>query len=175
MKAIAVLGVLAVGLFAQAVADKTADVQKPASKKQTIHVDEIGKSVVPVGRFGLPLGEIMTIRGTWTLPSGPVKDSSLRFFVKEVNGKKLDHEVELSLEQFETEVGSRRDVTLPAWEDRKTLDGHTWTLRGYEKGYIDDNICMARFDHSGDEDFHPIQMPVWTRTFTSEFVGVRVK
>ena len=43
---------------------------------------EVGKSVQIVGRSEYPLGELVTIQGTWVFAEGfpPPKDDSPRFF-----------------------------------------------------------------------------------------------
>ncbi len=58
--------------------------------KRRISVDEIGRSILLVGRLGVPIGEKMEISGHWHFPKVPQpKDASLRFSVTSVNGSKL--------------------------------------------------------------------------------------
>src|SRR5262245_53336621 len=55
--------------------------------QQRVNVDEIGGSVVLIGRLGKPLGEKMTVRGQWVPAPQRAKDNSPRFNVTEVDGK----------------------------------------------------------------------------------------
>jgi hypothetical protein len=61
---------------------------------QKVLATDIGTRVQIVGRLGYPLGELVTIRGTWIrprgLPNAPVKDDAPYFTVTSVNGRKLD-------------------------------------------------------------------------------------
>jgi hypothetical protein len=137
--------------------------------QQQISVEEIGKSVVLVGRLGVPLGEKMEISGYWHFPAKPnAKDSSIRFTVTIVNGKKLAQPVEFNHGQLDFSNREHRNV-IPDFKAHRELDGQTWTLIAYETGSI-----QITPDEYRDKSpvFPVVGMPYYTRPFTSQLVGV---
>jgi hypothetical protein len=94
---------------------------------QKVLTSEIGKRVQIVGLLGYPLGELVTIRGTWVqprwLPGQPPKDNTPSFSVTSVNGKLLKTPVD-----FYFFSGARGAAEIPRWE------GTVWEVRGCETG-----------------------------------------
>lgn len=142
-------------------AQASGDEQKP---QRQISVDEIGTSVVLVGRLGVPLGKKMEVSGYWHFPVPDAKDASIRFTVTTVNGKKLAKPIEFNHEQLDFSNREHRNV-IPAFKGRRELDGQTWTLSAYETGSI-----QIIPDEDGVES--PVQVPYYTRPFTSQLVGI---
>lgn len=145
--------------------------QVPGVAKQPVRqvsVEEIGKSVVLIGRLGVPLGEKMEIVGYWHMPPHHEKDPSLRFTVTMVNHRKLTTPVEFCHEQVEFMDADHHHV-VPKDRSQQKLDGQYWTLIAYETGRI--NI-MPDEEHAKSPVFQSMQMPYYTRPFTSELVGV---
>lgn len=91
---------------------------------------ELGRHIEVLGATGLPVWQLMTIRGTWVLPVPSVegtvtKVGYLYFQVTEVNGSPLPEPV-----SFEGGLLTARvdDVKIPSAEV-----GESWELRGYER------------------------------------------
>ena len=67
------------------------EVQPPVQK---VLASDIGTRVQIIGRLGYPLGELVTIQGSWIRPRGlpnqPPKDDTPYFSVTSVNGKRLE-------------------------------------------------------------------------------------
>ena len=136
---------------------------------QLISVEEIGKSIVLVGRLGVPLGEKMEICGYWHFPAPPhEKDSSIRFTVTIVNGTKLAKPVEFNNGQLNFLNREHLNV-IPDYKAHRELDGQTWTVMAYETGCI-----RITPDEYWDESpvFPVVQVPYYTRALTSFLVGV---
>ena len=136
---------------------------------QQVSVEEIGKSIVLVGRLGVPLGEKMEICGYWHFPALPhEKDSSIRFTVTVVNGTRLAKPVEFNHEQLHF-YNREHFNAIPAFKAHRTLDGQTWTLAAYETG----RIGIRPGEYGNESPVFPlIQVPYYTRAFTSYLVGV---
>jgi hypothetical protein len=56
-------------------------------KPIAINVEDIGDSVILIGRLGKPLGTKMKMRGLWSMPEAVQKDNSPRFTVTHIDGK----------------------------------------------------------------------------------------
>ena len=105
---------------------------RPLRAVQRVAASEIGKSVEIVGTLGLPLGEVLTIRGEWSMHdlSGrrlSMKETWLMFIVFTINGKELEKPVE-----FREFLVSRIDSL--AVEEAKPAVGEIWEMRGVELG-----------------------------------------
>jgi hypothetical protein len=95
--------------------------------------------VVVIGRLGVPLKTMTTVRGTWQYPNrGTVrqalKPSNIKFDVTHVNGKKLENSVQFDRALVYVEYpldgddsDSNRNVPTP-------VEGDTWEIRAYETG-----------------------------------------
>jgi hypothetical protein len=147
-----------------------------ADRKPSIEVsvEDIGTKVTLVGRLGQPLGKMMEVKGTWSYPllhtrpgEPPAKDDSLRFEVSHVNGKRLPKPVEFHVGLIKA-VEKNGKNAIPKYEEHKTLDGVSWTLRAYETGRFDD-VPEGYRKELGEPLRQP---PAGQRTFTSELVGV---
>ncbi len=136
--------------------------------KIKIQVENIGRSVVLIGRLRKPLGEKMTVRGRWALPSGVPKDNSPRFTVFEVNGKALAQPVEFNIEQLTAYTTEHRDA-LPDYDHRKSLDRQVWSMFAYETGRV-------AFKPNEELEKFPVfpveQAAYYASAFTSELVAV---
>ncbi|MFN7731482.1 MAG: hypothetical protein ACK5OB_06245 [Pirellula sp.] len=137
--------------------------------KQHIAVEEIGRSIVLVGRLGVPIGEKMELSGYWHFPETPhPKDASLRFSVIAVNGNSLKEPVEFNHEQIDVTDAQHRNV-LPDFKDHQELENQAWTLTAYETG----RIQITPDEYPSTSPIFPIAgMPYYTRPFTSQLVAV---
>lgn len=137
--------------------------------KQRIAVDAIGRSIVLVGRLGVPIGEKMELSGYWHFPETPQpKDDSLRFSVTAVNGTSLKEPIEFNHEQIDVTDSQHRNV-IPDFKNHHELENQAWTLLAYETGRI--HITPDEY-RSNSPDFPIAGMPYYTRPFTSEIVAV---
>ncbi|WP_339683990.1 hypothetical protein [Gimesia maris] len=146
-----------------------------------IDVSKIGSSVTLIGRLGKPLGTKMQIKGTW-IADEPVGEPPL-FSITNVDGVKLGKPVVFYKGQIQATTkrssirrpSSTVEVPKPynalsdydANPSSSSLIGEKWTMIAYETGYI--NITHSDFNPK--EEVHPA-MPVWSRPFTSELVGM---
>ncbi len=147
------------------------DSQVPSKVPNVMHkfsVEEIGKTVVLIGRLGMPLGEKMEIAGYWHMPKRDQKDGSIRFIVTTVNRKQLANPVEFSHEQVQFMDANHHNV-VPEFKSQPALDGQRWTLTAYETGRI--QITPDEY-YSKSPVFPVVQVPYYTRPFTSELVSV---
>jgi hypothetical protein len=109
--------------------------------------------VVVVGKLGMPLNTMTTIRGTWQR-SRSYKDAGPWLHVTHVDGKALGKPVEF-----------HRALVKVAFDDDdaasvKPSDGETWEIQGYETGKFRSNQDATR------------QAPIWADGhFLSELVG----
>jgi len=129
-----------------------------------VSVDEVGNGLIPIGRLQKPLGTLMTVRGTWSLPKYVANDNSLRFTVTHVDGTKLADPVEFNVEQ--TKIVTK-DYGRPV-RDRhdRSLDGVAWTLRAFETGSVE---LMPKEYFS---ETLPFAVPYYYRDFTSRLNGI---
>jgi hypothetical protein len=97
------------------------------SPMKTVLAADIGKSVQIIGRLGRPLGELVTLRGSWRFPEKIMKDMAPSFRVLSVNGKQLKDPVEFVANGFFYPVVSH--VAEIPWDE-----GKVWEVRGYETG-----------------------------------------
>jgi hypothetical protein len=140
-----------------------------AEPKQRISVDEIGRSILLVGRLGEPLGEKMELSGYWHFPKTPhPKDDSIRFSVTSVNGNKLKEPIEFNHEQVEVTDFLHRSL-IPDFKDHRQLENQVWTLIAYETGRIQ---IMPDEYQSKSPVFPVAGMSYYTRPFTSQIVAV---
>ncbi|QDT89994.1 hypothetical protein [Gimesia algae] len=146
-----------------------------------IDVSKIGSSVTLIGRLGKPLGTKMQIKGTWVADE-PVGEPPL-FSITNVDGVKLTMPVIFYKDQIQaTTKGTSVRRPAAKFEDLKSFNafsdydpnysyssliGEKWTMIAYETGYI----SLTHSDFNPQEEVHPA-MPVWSRPFTSELVGV---
>lgn len=107
---------------------------KPRARPVQVSADNLisGKAVV-IGRLGIPLKTMATIRGVWKDPHVD-KEAHLRFYVTQVDGNALKDPVEFKRTQVE--------VDSPPVDDERAEDpgvpapkaGHLWEFRGFETG-----------------------------------------
>lgn len=166
LTATAFLFVFAIGYPFQVLAETPAVAQKAVHQ---ISVEEIGKSVVLIGRLGVPLGQKMEIVGYWNMPKLDPKDDSIRFTVTMVNQTKLAVPVEFSHEQVEF-MDAEHHYVVPKDKSQKKLDGQYWVIVAYETGRI--NVMPIEELSKSPPVFQGVQLPYYTRPFTSELVGV---
>ncbi len=137
--------------------------------KRRISVDEIGRSILLVGRLGVPIGEKMEISGHWHFPKVPQpKDASLRFSVTSVNGSKLKEPIQFNHAQLHVTDSERRNV-IPEFKRHHELENQVWTLTAYETGIIQivPNESQTKFP-----EFPIAAMPYYTEPFTSQLVAI---
>jgi hypothetical protein len=91
---------------------------------QALHYSDIPGKVQIIGKLGVPLGELVTVRGRWTAPF-PSKPTFAVFMVNEVNGRPLDPPTKF--DEVEPVFGKDEEVT-------KRAVGEEWELRGVETG-----------------------------------------
>jgi hypothetical protein len=93
-------------------------------------VDLEKEDVVVIGRLGIPLTTMATLRGTWHHPDEriAVRDDRLWFHVTHVDGEKLERPVEFhrALVHFANLSGGS--------DDEEPSDGDSWEVRAYESG-----------------------------------------
>ncbi len=156
------LGVAALQLRPTVIADT-------APPAQRFSVDEIGRSLLLVGRLGVPLGEKMELSGYWHFPKTPqAKDDSIRFSVTAVNGSQLREPVEFNHEQIDVADLQQRNV-IPEYKNHRELEGQAWTLIAYETG----RVQMMPDEYPSKSPVFPVAgMPYYTKPFTSEIVAV---
>lgn len=130
-----------------------------------VSVDEIDKSLVLIGRLRKPLGTLMTVRGKWSYPEEPAKDSSLRFTVSHLDGKELGKPVEFNVRQLDV-VTKKGSKAIPSYDGHPRLAGKEWTLRAYETGSIE----MIPEEYFKETPPHAV--PYYFDTFTSKLTGV---
>jgi hypothetical protein len=139
-------------------------IAEDSQSKHRIAVDEIGRTVLLVGRLGVPLGEKMEIVGRWHYPERPhSKDDSIRFSVTSVNGKTLAKSVEFNHEQLD--FTNREHQAL----SQSDLEKQVWTLVAYETG----SIRIIPDEYLSDSPVFPTAGRVYyAKPFTSEVVAV---
>jgi len=103
--------------------------------KSTVTAEDLATGkVIVIGRLGLPLRTMTTIRGTWRYPDqskGATKEYALRLHVTHVDGKPLGAPVEFGID----EVRVRSRVGLGSTErSASAVDGAELELRAYEIG-----------------------------------------
>jgi hypothetical protein len=102
---------------------------EPKEKEmKIIHVKDLLKNVQIVGNFGKPLGELVTIQGTWIKPGGDVKDHTIQFHVDHIDGKELKEPIEFRPFQIREFFPKRTDEAPPS----KSAEGDKWELVGIE-------------------------------------------
>lgn len=143
----------------------------PKRQRTTINVADIGDSVMLVGRLGKPLGQKLTIRGTWSLPKDVVNDFSPRFTVTSVDHQQLSNPVEFNLGQMRLLTPDHRDA-IPARKHWDALDSVEWQLIAYETGRIE--ITPDEYREKNPV-FPNVGMPYYTKPFTSQLVAVRTE
>lgn len=142
---------------------------KDGDRKIHVSVDDLGKSAELIGRLGKPLGTWVTIKGKWALPKAVVKEYSPRFMATHVDGAKLEKPVEFNIGQVEAVDSSGKSV-MPKPENRRKLDGQTWTLEAYESGEF--HITPPEYYEAIGVVPGSVQTPYYFGKFTSEIVGV---
>lgn len=101
-------------------------------KARTISADDLSSGkIVVIGRLGLPLRQMMTIRGTWDypeqVPGRVLKIHELRFRVSHVDGKKLAKPLDFDKDLVQvTKIGDRNSL--------QPSQGEEWEFRGFETG-----------------------------------------
>jgi hypothetical protein len=146
-----------------------------ARKAVTISVDDLNSGkVVVVGRLGIPLKTIATLRGTWRFPdqsNGPTKDYSLSLHVSHVDGKALTEPVKFHSAIVEIDYPRLWDADDTSSKQPKPANGETWEFRGYETGGFRGR--PAQFEKE-------LRLPlsasgVWERSFLTELNGILPK
>jgi hypothetical protein len=149
----------------------------------TVRVEDIPKTVQLIGRLNHPLGDLLTIRGQWKMPSGMVKDPTLWFHVTSINGKKPEKKVALNILQVKPAKGGLGRELKPgdpwAWmygfggkQPAPTpAEGEVWEMMGVETG---------SFKHYSTEANRQIgwqvkQMPMFLTGFVTNFEFIAVK
>lgn len=133
-----------------------------------------GKAIV-IGRLGIPLKTMMTVRGIWMYkPPGEFPRKPTRyppFHVTHVNGKKLEKPVEF--------YGDLVHVTYPLpWDDSDKeskeptpSDGDIWELRVYETGKF--RLRPPEFaTELGEPPDSLYSLPEWESPFLVELHGI---
>jgi hypothetical protein len=90
----------------------------------TVHYSDIPERVQIVGRLGLPLGQLVTVRGKWIMPF-PSKPASPTFIIDYVDGRLLNPPAEF---------GEVEPVEGGGGEISKRIIGEEWEIRGVETG-----------------------------------------
>ncbi len=118
------------GLAAACLLVLLASISTGCGQKEQLRVvrwSDIPERVKVVGRLGLPLGELATVRGIWTAPL-PQKAALPVFMVNQVNGRPLDPPAEFD------DVGPVNPTAGESAEFTKRVVGDEWELRGAETG-----------------------------------------
>jgi hypothetical protein len=120
-------------------------------------------NVIVIGRLGIPLMTMATVRGTWEHPHGehPAKDGSPTLHVTHVDGRPVEKPVEFHWGLIEM---TGRTV------DRSTVEtGDVWEFRAFETGRFRQSPAeYAKAMHLGAR-----QAAVWNRgTFLTELKGL---
>jgi hypothetical protein len=133
---------------------------------QSLNVSDLDTDYELIGRFGHPLGTMLTIKGTWGYPdqsNGPTKVYDLQFRITEING--IPHTPPLVLDVWSVHViDKQRQSLIPTHENHRDLNGVTWELRAFETGRYS---CMPK-------EYNDFRGPVAMRQsppFISELVG----
>ncbi len=142
----------------------SARADRPAPKPIDIPIDQIGREVRLIGRLGHPLGEMMTVEGSWGGPKGLEKESSLRFFVSSVDGKPLENPVEFYVERVNARNKSGAKVT-PASGDR-------WTMHAFETGDYFGAVPKKYTDELHKPEQAASQAPAWHWQFSAKLIGI---
>ncbi len=139
------------------------EVQPPVQK---VLASDIGTRVQIIGRLGYPLGELVTIQGSWIRPRGlpnqPPKDDTPYFSVTSVNGKRLETPVKFD---FFSKTWGAKDI--PAEE------GPVWEMRGCESGGFRGTPREVRDDALSGPNPPPTVAHIWWHyefKFHSEFI-----
>ncbi|HUP77371.1 MAG TPA: hypothetical protein VM260_02340, partial [Pirellula sp.] len=139
---------------------------QPPKTSSQVHVNDIGTEIELVGRLGRPLGTMVTIAGTWAYPDqskGPTKVYDLQFTIASVDGTPLATPLTLDVWSMDV-LNVDKKSAIPKHAQHSTIDGESWTIRGYETG---------RFSKTPAEYWHfrvPIAMRA-TPAFETSIVG----
>ncbi len=125
--------------------------KSPAKKraKQQIRAEDIGREVEIIGRLGIPIHQVIQIKGTWIRPDGVPKDNSLRFRVTHVGRRRLESPVD-----FHKYLVTQIHVSDNAKNAPKPAENSRWELTAWETGGFR-GIPGAAYD-SGQS---PVQEP----------------
>jgi hypothetical protein len=97
----------------------------PPGFQPRVHYSDIPERVLIIGKLGQPLGQLVTVRGTWTAPYPSKPGLPVVLVVNQVNGNPIDSPAKF-------------DVVEPVWERdeevTKRAVGEEWELRGVETG-----------------------------------------
>jgi hypothetical protein len=127
------VSILLIVLLSIASRSDAQEVKPPANdakKREPIEVqiDDISRGQVQIiGKMGHPLGQFVSVRGTWEPPATSKPDSSPTFVVDQVNGRRLDAPVEFTVVEPVSE--SIKDAAFATREL-----GTLWELRAVESG-----------------------------------------
>ena len=130
--------------------------------------------VIVIGKLGVPLTTMRTIRGTWQPPprgEHPLKDASLLFHVTHVDGKPLDEPVDFHRALVNVSYPLPDDGKVNEAKDPVPEKGETWEIRGYETGRFQGR--PAQFNE--ELNFPPSQLAVWHRPFVTTVEGILPK
>jgi hypothetical protein len=97
----------------------------------SIRADDIPKKAVIIGKLGIPLGTVATVRGRWVARRG--KDYYLAFVVSHVDSKPIEGSPEFRGMENNTGSNLSRDPDFPKGDD-KGAEGMEWEVRAWESG-----------------------------------------
>lgn len=105
--------------------------QNPKAGIPQVRLDDLGNSVVVIGRLGKPLGDLCSVNGFWMArPVG--KSESMVFEVTHVNGEKLENTVRFGRSQIRAPLA----VPTPSENEKWELSGiETGGFQGMPNGY----------------------------------------
>jgi hypothetical protein len=113
-----------------------------AEPDQTVSVtaaDLASGKVVVIGRLGVPLKTMMTVRGSWRSPNQgtlgqATKPTNIKFDVTHVNGKKLETPVQFDRVLVHVQNPLNENDTDTDRKELAPVKDETWEIRAYETG-----------------------------------------
>lgn len=135
---------------------------------------ESGKAAV-IGRFGVPLGTMMTLHGIWRDPvpkNGNLasKPHNLTFRVTRVNDNSLEEPIEFDGALIH--VVYKRDQNDQSTEVPKPAVGEMWEIRAYETASFQSTPVAYDEEVGVSPDSPRGALPPWFRPFLVEIHGI---
>ncbi len=118
------------------------------SQRLVVKASELFDHVEIIGELGVPLGQVVTIRGQWNYPNYVAKHAGPILRVLEVEGRPVTQKLELGPLKISRYPGmgglsKLKSGGLWSWqrgsglnECPRPLDGDIWELRGVEMGWM---------------------------------------